>query len=82
MMEDLDGCINDLETGMDFLLCSVSCLIVCNVHFYVIIMKWHTAFSTLELASVEAMIMGDHLDAPQTRPALKAKEEGKFTSIL
>ncbi|KAK9980667.1 hypothetical protein ABG768_000258 [Culter alburnus] len=42
MMEDLDGCINDLET---------------------------------ELASVEAMIMGDHLDAPQTRPALKAKEE-------
>uniref|UniRef100_A0A9J8DI39 Kinetochore scaffold 1 n=1 Tax=Cyprinus carpio carpio TaxID=630221 RepID=A0A9J8DI39_CYPCA len=42
MIEDLDGCINDLET---------------------------------ELASVEAMIMGDHLDAPQTRPALKAKEE-------
>ncbi|ROL45471.1 Kinetochore scaffold 1 [Anabarilius grahami] len=42
MMEDLDGCINDLET---------------------------------ELASVKAMIMGDHLDAPQTRPALKAKEE-------
>ncbi|KAK2908626.1 hypothetical protein Q8A67_004463 [Cirrhinus molitorella] len=40
MIEDLDGCINDLET---------------------------------ELASVEAMIMGDHLDAPQTRPAL-AKE--------
>ncbi|XP_016129835.1 protein CASC5-like isoform X2 [Sinocyclocheilus grahami] len=42
MIEDLDGCINDLET---------------------------------ELASVEAMIMGDHLDAPRTRPALKAKEE-------
>ncbi|XP_016387228.1 uncharacterized protein knl1 isoform X2 [Sinocyclocheilus rhinocerous] len=42
MIEDLDGCIIDLET---------------------------------ELASVEAMIMGDHLDAPQTRPALKAKEE-------
>uniref|UniRef100_A0A8C1KJ19 Kinetochore scaffold 1 n=1 Tax=Cyprinus carpio TaxID=7962 RepID=A0A8C1KJ19_CYPCA len=42
MIEDLDGCINDLET---------------------------------ELASVEAMIMEDHLDAPQTRPALKAKEE-------
>ncbi|XP_016432155.1 uncharacterized protein LOC107758840 [Sinocyclocheilus rhinocerous] len=42
MIEDLDGCINDLET---------------------------------ELASVEAMIMGDHLDAPRTRPALKAKED-------
>ncbi|CAM4500492.1 unnamed protein product [Leuciscus chuanchicus] len=42
IMEDLDGCINDLET---------------------------------ELATVEAMIMGDHLYAPQTRPALKAKEE-------
>ncbi|XP_077061314.1 uncharacterized protein knl1 [Siphateles boraxobius] len=42
IMEDLDGCINDLET---------------------------------ELATVEAMIMGDHLDASQTRPALKAKEE-------
>lgn len=26
--------------------------------------------------------MGDHLDAPQTRPALNAKAEGKFTSIL
>ncbi|XP_016312510.1 uncharacterized protein LOC107665952 isoform X2 [Sinocyclocheilus anshuiensis] len=42
MIEDLDGCINDLET---------------------------------ELASVEAMVMGDHLDAPRTRPVLKAKEE-------
>ncbi|XP_026128709.1 uncharacterized protein LOC113109282 isoform X4 [Carassius auratus] len=42
IIEDLDGCINDLEN---------------------------------ELASVEAMIMGDPLDAPQTRPALKAKEE-------
>ncbi len=26
--------------------------------------------------------MGDHLDAPQTRPALKAKEEGKCATIL
>ncbi|KAK7166625.1 hypothetical protein R3I93_006394 [Phoxinus phoxinus] len=42
IMEDLDGCINDLET---------------------------------ELATVEAMIMRDHLNAPQSRPALKAKEE-------
>ncbi|XP_039508738.1 kinetochore scaffold 1-like [Pimephales promelas] len=42
IIENLDGCINDLET---------------------------------ELATVESMIMGDHLDAPQTRPALKAKEE-------
>ncbi|XP_050976777.1 kinetochore scaffold 1 isoform X3 [Labeo rohita] len=42
MIEDLDGCINDLET---------------------------------ELGFVEAMIMGDRLDAPRTRPALKSKEE-------
>ncbi|XP_067298145.1 uncharacterized protein knl1 [Pseudorasbora parva] len=42
MMEELDGCINDLES---------------------------------ELATVEAMIVGDHCDAPQTRPAFKAKEE-------
>lgn len=37
--------------------------------------------SKLELGFVEAMIMGDRLDAPRTRPALKSKEEGVYFCV-